>query len=316
MRNMPKGHPTTVEIEMDVLDALAQGLSQKTVASDLGLSVATISKIKRKYELAEKHEMEREQRMAEKVVAGDKENGRLVNTSMDVYEGTCRRANGKMTKKVFRATGSKTAQAQWERWCEGLRAEDAKVAAVEQAHEELVATPEYKDVSHRLPIRSGMTPSDVAEMLRADLGGAEKVCMDTVAWECLLAYIAGLTLPVPVNEVRSNAPVDADMTDFVNEVCESDIPLYALSELRSDADVHVSRDAWNRLADKALDLATKRADGLPEEMYITWMADKGPHALFSDMETATKTVDTLNSALEFAGIDKRYEVMDVKPWRG
>lgn len=316
MRNMTRNKPTTAEMEADIMYAIGQGVPQKVIAQDMGIAQSTVSRIKKKYELAEKHEMEREQRMTEKILAGDKENGRLVSTAMDVYEGTCKRANGKMAKKVFRATGLKTAQAQWEKWCADIRAEEAKVAAVEQAHEELVATPEYKDVSHRLPIVAGMLPSDVAAMLRADLGGAENVCMDTVAWECLLAYIEGLTLPVPVNEVRSNAPVDADMTDFVNEVCESDIPLYALSELRSDADVRVSRDAWNRLADRALDLATERADGLPEEMYVTWMADKGPHALFADMETATKTVDTLNSALEFAGIDKRYEVMDVKPWRG
>ena len=309
---MPKGHPTTVEIEMDVLDALAQGLSQKTVASDLGLSVATISKIKRKYELAEKHEMEREQRMTEKILAGDKDNGRLVSTAMDVYEGTCKRANGKMAKKVFRATGLKTAQAQWEKWCADIRAEEAKVAAVEQAHEELIATPEYKDVSHRLPVAAGMLPSDVAAMLGAEID-ADKVSMDVSAWRYMLSYIGGLVDP---SMQVDDKPEMTDMTDFVNEVCESDIPLYALSELHSDADVRVSRDAWNHLADRALDLATERADGLPEEMYVTWMADKGPHALFSDMETATKTVDTLNSALEFAGIDKRYEVMDVRPWRG
>lgn len=314
---MPKGKPTPAEVQADVYDAVVrQGVPAKQVARDLGLHPQTVANIVKRYKLAEEHEKEREQGMTEKVVAGDRENGRLISTAPDIYEGTCKRANGKMAKKVFRATGLRMAQGQWEKWCEDIRAEDAKASAVQKVHEELVATPEYKDVSHRLPIRSGMTPSDVAEMLRADLGGAEKVCMDMVAWECLLAYVAGLTLPVPVAEVRSDAPVDADMTDFVNDVCDSDIPLYALSELHSDADVRVSRDAWNRLADRALDLATERADGLPEEMYVTWMADKGPHALFSDMEAATKTVDTLNSALEFAGIDKRYEVMDVKPWRG
>ena len=110
---------------------------------------------------------------------------------------------------------------------------------------------------------------------------------------------------------------DVDMSKLVDEACESDIPLFALSDLRSDEDVHVSRDSWNRLVDKAYDIAngTVPIAGLPEELYVTWMADKGPHALFTDMETATRTVDTLNSALEFAGIDKRYEVMDVKPWK-
>ena len=315
-RNMPRGKPTTAEMQADIYYAVVeQGVPVSTVAQDMGLHPNTVYKIVEKYRLADRHEAGRGERVkTEKILAGDKENGKFVCKSADVYEGTCKRANGKMARKAFRCS-MKEAMEQWEDWCSKLRAMDAGQAS----HDEepcVDVSDTCVDVSDRLPIRSGMTPSDVVEMLRADLGGAEKVCMDVVAWSCLLAYIEGLTLPVSVEGVRSDAPVDADMTDFVNDVCESDIPLYALSELRSDADVRVSRDAWNRLADRALDLATERADGLPEEMYVTWMADKGPHALFSDMETATKTVDTLNSALEFAGIDKRYEVMDVKPWRG
>lgn len=311
MRNMPKGKPTPAEVQADVYDAVVrQGVPMKQVARDMGMHPQTVSNIIKRYKLAEEHEKEREQGMNEKVLAGDKENGRLVSTAPDIYEGTCKRANGKMAKKVFRATGLRAAQSQWEKWCEALRAEDAKASAVQQVHEELVVTPEYKDVSHRLPIRKGMQPADVAAMLRAEIN-AEKVSMDVVAWECLLAYVEGLVDP---REVPFELPY-VDITDKVEQVCESDIPLYALSECVSGKDVRVSSVAWNRLASKALDLATERPDGLPEEMYVTWMADKGPHALFADMETATKTVDTLNSALEFAGIEKRYEVMDVKPWR-
>lgn len=321
---MPKGKPTPAEVQADIVDAvLHQGIPMKQVAMDMHVHPQTVSNIVKRYQLMEQHEGERMQK--ETIVAGNKKSGQLVQITdkQDTYRGTCRRGNGKFDSKRFTGMPFDEAKAAWEKWCEELRAQDApepepfaKEASVQMVHEELIATPECKDVSDRLPIRKGMTPKEVASMLRDGVGTAEKVCMDTVAWECLLTYIEGLTLPVPVAEVRNNAPVDADMTDFVNEVCESDIPLYALSELRSDADVRVSRDAWNRLADRALDLATERADGLPEEMYVTWMADKGPHALFSDMETATKTFDTLNSALEFAGIDKRYEVMDVRPWKG
>lgn len=316
MRNMPRKKSTTAEVEADVMYAISQGVPQKVIAQDLGIAQSTVSRIKKKYELAEKHEKEREQRMTEKILAGDKENGRLISTAADVYEGTCRRSNGKMAKKVFRATGLKTAQAQWEKWCSDIRGEDAKVAAVEKVHEELIATPEYKDVSHRLPIRKGMQPADVAAMLGAEVN-AEKVSMDLTAWGCLLAYIEDLVLPGSETDA-ANKDDDGlyDISDFVEQVCDSDIPLYALSELHSKSDVRVSMGVWNRLTERALDLAEERADGLPNEMYVTWMADKGPHALFSDMETATRTVDTLNSALEFAGIDKRYEVMDVKPWKG
>lgn len=299
---MPRGKPTTAQVQAYVYEAVTvQGVPVKQVAEDMGLHPQTVYRIVEKYRLAEQHEAERgDKAMTEKILAGDKENGKFVCKSADVYEGTCRRANGKMARKAFRCS-MREAMEQWEDWCSKLRAMDAK-------NGEPVADAEPVDVSDRLPIRKGMRPADVAAMLGAEVTGP--VSMDEVAWSCLLAYIEGLE---PIVDARPDAE---DVSDLVGQVCDSDIPLYALSELRSDADVRVSRDAWNRLADRALDLATERADGLPEEMYVTWMADKGPHALFSDMETATKTVDTLNAALEFAGIDKRYEVTDVRPWRG
>ena len=304
------GKATPVEVEMDVIEAIRQGVPQKVISQDLGISQATVSRIKKKYTLMDEHEGDRMQR--ETIVAGNKGSGQLVQITdkQDTYRGTCRRGNGKFDSRRFTGMPFDEAKAAWEKWCEELRAQDAPepepFAKVPEPEE-----PTCKDVSDRLPVRKGMTPREVASMLRDGVGAAEKVCMDAVAWECLLAYVEGLGDP------GHEEPSDyVDMTDMVEQVCDSDIPLYALSECVSGTDVRVSSVAWNRLASMALDLATERADGLPEEMYVTWMADKGPHALFSDMEAATKTVDTLNSALEFAGIDKRYEVMDVKPWRG
>lgn len=307
------GKATSAETELDAWEMLKMGVPGVTISQDLGISQATVSRIKKKYTLMEEHEGERMQK--ETIVAGNKNSGQLVQITdkQDTYRGTCRRRNGKFDSKRFTGMPFDEAKAAWEAWCEELRAQDApEPEPFAKKPEPVVEPPRGVDVSGRLPIRKGMTPKEVAGMLRENLEGAETVSMGIVAWECLLAYVEGLCDP---REVPFELPY-VNMTDKVEQVCESDIPLYALSECVSGMDVRVSSVAWNRLASKALDLATERPDGLPEEMYVTWMADKGPHALFSDMETATKTVDTLNSALEFAGIDKRYEVMDVKPWRG
>lgn len=100
----------------DIYGQLELGYTQKELAIIYGVSQASISYAKRKVE----RELAREEeRMAQKevVVAGDKENGRLVLTSTDgkQYDGYRRKPNGKMEKKRF--TGRKEeAIADWERW--------------------------------------------------------------------------------------------------------------------------------------------------------------------------------------------------------
>lgn len=320
MRNVSKkSKPTRAEVEADILAGLAQGATQAQVARDLNVSQSTVSRVKHKYELMEQHVGERMQR--ETVVAGNKKTGQLVQITdkQDTYRGTCRRRSGKFDSKRFTGMPFEDAKSAWEAWCEDVRAKDAPPEPEPFAKKEEpvevdqpTSEPMFQDVSDRLPIRKGADPTEVAKALGSNISSGH-VCMDQTAWACLCAYIEQLVDP----RLQPFVELDRDMTAFVDEVCESDIPLWALSELRTDSDVHVDMASWNRLTEKALDIAdgSEAIAGMPDEMYVTWMADKGPHALFTDMETATRTVDTLNSALEFAGIDKRYEVMDVKPWK-
>lgn len=275
-RNMARGRkPTPYEIEMDVLDALRQGATQKRVSLDLGISQSTVSKIKRKYELMERHEEER--RMNEKVLAGDKENGRLVCIGADTYEGTCRRANGKMAKKVFRCASLKLANSQWERWCEGIRAEDSKAEVVAPVQKDagprdegpaeqvaVEAGPKVEDLSALFPIRKDVGTDEVLELLSSV--NADAVTMDITSWNCLVAFIRERTRVTPATDVADGVR-DAGVTD-------------------------------------------------QDEVYVTYIPEKGPHALFTDYEDAMRVTDTLNEALKFAGVDQRYEVCDVRPWRG
>lgn len=269
---MPRGKATPAEVELDIWEALKSGVPGTIVAQDMGVSQATVSKIKKKYQLAEQHEMERES--MEMVIAGDKENGKLVCKAMDVYEGTCRRANGKMSKKTFRCAGGKHATSQWERWCEGLRAEDAKKeeseaepkqAVVEApqptAEVETTANPQAEDVSFLFPIKKDRPTEEVLDEL--SLVSSDMVCMDLTSWSCLIAFFRERTRCVPPVE-EASAPVP---------------------------------------------------EPTPDEMYVTYIPEKGPHALFTDYEDAMRVTDTLNEALRFAGVDARYEVCDVKPWK-
>lgn len=313
--------PTKVEIELDAWEAIKQGVPQHVIASDLGISQSTVSRIKHKYELMEQHEAERDEMDKQIIVAGDKKHGQLTRRAHDtnLYEGTCRLRNGKFKTKRITTVGDAKAKEIWEEWCEDVRAKDAptepepfakKEEPVEA--EQSTSEPMFQDVSDRLPIRKGADPADVAKALGSNISSGH-VCMDQTAWACLCAYIEQLVDP----RLQPVIELDRDMTALVDEACESDIPLWALSELRTDSDVHIDMASWNRLTEKALDIAdgAEAIAGMPDEMYVTWMADKGPHALFTDMESATRTVDVLNSALEFAGVEGRYEVMDVKPWK-
>lgn len=118
---MPR--PTPLDVEMDVVRALEQGVKQSTIASDLGLAQSTVSRIKHKYELAARNEEERMKK--DMVIAGNKHDGRFISAtdSRDTYIGECRLPNGKMRSKRFHASGRIVAQRMWEKWCEETLAE-------------------------------------------------------------------------------------------------------------------------------------------------------------------------------------------------
>lgn len=71
----------------------------------------------------------------EKVVAGDRKNGRLISCSdPHRFEGTCV-INGKAHTKTFTTVNAKKAEEMWRKWCDGLRDERQFLDMVERKTE-------------------------------------------------------------------------------------------------------------------------------------------------------------------------------------
>ena len=99
----------------EIYEQLQLGYTQAELASEYGVAQATISRAKRRFERELRREEER-MAQAEVVVAGDKENGRLVLTSTDGkrFDGY-RKRKGKMEKKRFEGSKSQCIE-DWQRW--------------------------------------------------------------------------------------------------------------------------------------------------------------------------------------------------------
>lgn len=53
---------------------------------------------------------------------------------------------------------------------------------------------------------------------------------------------------------------------------------------------------------------------VPKVLYVIYVDGGRPKNYFYDMDQACRVVDQLNSALEFAGVDQRYQVEEVEYW--
>ena len=124
---MPKGKAIPPEVRRKIYNRFVMGESAADIAESLGLSEGGTRKIIRDERKAVEADMS-----SEKIVAGDKKNGRLLSTSdPHVYKGFCV-INGKSKSKMFTTTNARKATELWERWCQELRDEDAFVGMCER----------------------------------------------------------------------------------------------------------------------------------------------------------------------------------------
>ena len=268
---MSKARALTPEQEAEVLARIAAGESQRDIAESYGVSQATISTTKKRArEGAE---------VKETIIAGDKANGILKCVGADTYDGTCKRSNGRMSRKTFRASGARHAQKSWERWCEELRSEDAEgsrpvdvTPVPEAAKAEVPVEPEEPRHVNVVDVQS--VTLDVTDRFDESLPLLElldaleprdpevnDVSMDAVAWMMLIDMVRKAVTPRPAEMVES-------------------LPFE------------------------------------PVPVYLTYVEGKGPHAAFHDMGKARQVCDTMNAALSFAGVDAKYEVREVPYWEG
>lgn len=276
----------TPEQEADVLARIAAGELQKDIAAEYGVAQSTITRIKKMAQEGAE--------MTERTIAGDKANGTLRCIGADTYEGTCKRSNGRMSKRTFRTTGAKAAESAWEKWCAGLREEDAAKAA---------------------PPVVG-----IEAMLDA-------VCQDAVTQTLADTQCDEPQEPRHVNVIDVPS-VTLDVTDRFDESLPLLELLDALEPRDQEADdVSMDAVAFMMLLDMVRRAVTPEPAEVPSRedasaglpfgpVYLTYVDGKGPHAAFKDGGKARQVCDTMNAALEFAGVEARYEVMEVDYWQG
>ena len=280
MRNMPAGKPTSIELELDIWEQIKLGIPQKQIAIDAGVAQSTVSKIKHKYMLAERGEAERMQK--EKVVAGDKKNGQLVKITdqQDTYRGTCRRRNGKFDSKRFHASSQSLAEKMWGAWCEGLRKEDAPEPEPFSREFDAQIEPRPEVEANPQPV---VEPVEIVGTLDTrELADLSECFTDDPVVTCNKLTLA----------------------------CEPDVELVTMDAKKLLAFVRTLQERLFR--------PVVEGDPSPavDNVYVTYLVGKGPHAFFDDEDEALRAADLLNSAMEFAGVAQRYEVDDVPRWSG
>ena len=123
---MPRGYPLSESQKRAIYNAFTSGEKQADIAATYGVTANTISKIVSQQRKAGT------MASREKIVAGDKRNGRLVSSAdINRYEGTCV-VNGKAKSKTFIAVNAHMAQKAWEKWCQELRDEQKFMDMVER----------------------------------------------------------------------------------------------------------------------------------------------------------------------------------------
>lgn len=127
---MPRGYPLSDLQKKAIYNAYTEGERQADIAATYGITASTVSRIvnvQRKMVCMASRE---------KVVAGDKTNGRLTSTpDPHRFEGTCVIA-GKKHSKTFTTVNARKATEMWEKWCQGLHDEQAFMDMVERKEPE------------------------------------------------------------------------------------------------------------------------------------------------------------------------------------
>lgn len=159
---MPKGHPLSEELRRAICYAYASGERRAEIASRYGLAANTVSRVINEQKEAGSMSAR------EKIVAGDKANGRLVSgNDPRRYEGTCI-VGGKCHTKTFIADNARKATEMWETWCAELGWEQ------EQEQEPEIEIRPWRDVAEERQRRIEELEKRVAELEAATTEPTDK----------------------------------------------------------------------------------------------------------------------------------------------
>lgn len=277
---MPNGVPLSDKEKQQIYTRYVMGGErQRDIAEDFGISVAAVStaiKQQRKLGEAEVHE---------KVIAGDKRNGRLIaGKSSNRFEGTCV-IGGKAHSKTFTAASGHAATEQWEKWCQGLRDEQAFMAMVER-----------KPKAEEEPQVVCGAPLDPIEEIRP-IQAIEPA-------------------PVPEIDVRPWKDVAEERQQRIEELEAKVAELEASGPLRSDWVIERTEYEKPILEHWFNNNGSFRVMWTSKPMYVIWAKTAVPklYGAYQTMETALRELDKLNGIAAYLG-ETKFEVEEVA-WRG
>lgn len=278
---MPRGYPLSDAQKKAIYHAYTEGERQRDIAATYGITAKTVSKIvneQRKMVSMAAHE---------KIVAGDKANGRLTSTTdPHRFEGTCVIA-GKKHSKTFTTVNARKATEMWEKWCQDLRDEDAFMDMVERKPREGEAVCGY--------------PSDPIEEIKPAQTSVPK------------------PKPAPDIEVRPWRDVAEEREKRIKELEAEVAGMRELVEFcqRVEGAVKAGEplDLWG--TEYVMASATDAQASETDHAYLVWAKGDKPkcYGIYQHMSPAMSDMDKLNSVASFLGLDGVFDVEEVS-WKG
>ena len=279
---VPKGVRLSDEQRQQIYTAFVMNESVEDIADRYGICKEHARKVIRDQRKARESMASRE-----KVVAGDKRNGRLTSTpDPHRFEGTCV-INGKAKSRTFTAVNARNATDQWETWCQNLRDEDEFMARVERRdqnqdehkQEQVDVTPSpIPDITVR-PWR------EVAEERQAEI-------------DALNEKVASLEAKLAEHELASKDRAEEPVAKEVDRVvAATELPEPKLKRWFNDNGTFAV--VWRN-----------------KPMYVIWAKGEQPrmYGAYQRVDDALKKVDELNDVAAFLGTTGAFEVEEVE-WK-
>lgn len=291
---MPKGVRLSEEQRRKIYHAYAMNESVEDIADLYGISQGHVRKIIRDQRKARDSEMA----AREKVVAGDKRNGRLTSTTdPHRYEGTCV-IDGRAKSKTFVTVNAKKAEEMWRKWCDDLHAEQEFMDMVERKEPEAVCgapSDPMEEIHPIAPVEPAPIPEvavrpwkEVAEERQSEIDALNKKVSDLEAK--VAEYESGEWMRI----------------DAVNRALDGADHVIASTEL---PDPKLER--WFN------DNGSFAVVWRDKPLYVIWARGDQPRLFgaYQSIDDALRRVDELNDVAAFLGNDRPlFEVEEVE-WR-
>lgn len=231
-----------------------------------------------------------------KVVAGDKQNGRLTSTpDPHRFEGTCVIA-GKKHSKSFTTINARKATELWEKWCQDLRDEQEFMDRVERKPKEKALVPVDEPPVDQLEDDAKVVcgyPGDPIEEIHSIQHDPEA---NARPWK-------------EIAEERQRRIEELEKR--ISELEDKERKIGIVDRVASDTEGDTPK-----LGHWFNDNGAFRVFWMDKPVYVLWAKSESPklYGVYHSMEAAIKEVDKLNEVASFLGSEGAFEVEEVQ-WK-